>query len=366
METSMQPTDIPNNHDAMMLEEQEQDSTKEQEDTFGDEENLKTWNPPSNGASVVDPSSMTETAAPGLLEEATLQSHLESSEGEYTTRNTTQTNPSVDDDGEALLPPTKKQRTDSNDKDHDERPLEEKETDCPPTQDEETPDKTDNSDDALPSLEALKDMAESLIEQGTAALQELEQTQQQLALTQEEVTGKDQEIGRLQASLQKAQQTIAKLLSTVDTSNQGRREEASSQLVVAKLRADLLHCTEQRDEARHDLAMSKRRLELLQEDLRASKTKYTRLTNTHAQLERDHRSTQAMVASLQSNKSSANLEYHQRKVKELQVHIQGLSTVLTEKNRKIEELHRQQERSVSQNRLAQIRKQHAASMHSFK
>ena len=42
-------------------------------------------------------------------------------------------------------------------------------------------------------------------------------------------------------------------------------------------------------------------------------------------------------------------------VNELNTHVQGLSAVLTEKNRQIEDLRRQMERSMSQNRLAAFR-----------
>ena len=45
---------------------------------------------------------------------------------------------------------------------------------------------------------------------------------------------------------------------------------------------------------------------------------------------------------------------------ELNTHIQGMSAILTEKNRQMEEMRRQMERNMSQNRLATIRAESAS------
>jgi hypothetical protein len=47
-------------------------------------------------------------------------------------------------------------------------------------------------------------------------------------------------------------------------------------------------------------------------------------------------------------------------VTELNTHVQGMSAILMEKNRQMEEMRRQMERNMSQNRLANIRAESAA------
>jgi predicted RNase H-like nuclease (RuvC/YqgF family) len=143
-------------------------------------------------------------------------------------------------------------------------------------------------------------------------------------------------------------------LRAVETSNEDTRDQSQAKLVEARMRADLLHMTSQRDEALGNLAQSQRHCKLVEDELYQTKIKLSKVQQEKMQVERDQRATLSLAKSLQGNVHS-DADYYKRKVTELNTHIQGLSAVLTEKNRQIEELRRQLERNMSQNRLAAFR-----------
>jgi outer membrane murein-binding lipoprotein Lpp len=109
-----------------------------------------------------------------------------------------------------------------------------------------------------------------------------------------------------------------------------------------------------RDEACGSAEESKRKATLLDEELRQVKTKLARVTQEKIKMERDQRATMSLAKSMDSHVSS-DVDFYKRKVSELTSHVQGLNAVIAEKNRHIDEMRRQIERSMSQNRLANLR-----------
>jgi chromosome segregation ATPase len=108
---------------------------------------------------------------------------------------------------------------------------------------------------------------------------------------------------------------VQNLLKAVETSNEGARDAAQAKLVEAKMRADLLHCTSEKNDALSRLEEVQRRVELLEDDVRNLKDKSTKLQSDKVQLERDYRSAQAMIDSLHGS-LNMDVEYYKRKVRQ--------------------------------------------------
>lgn len=132
------------------------------------------------------------------------------------------------------------------------------------------------------------------------------------------------------------------------------RDTSRVALAEARLRAELSVMLSKRDEACENAEQSKRRATLLDEELRQVKTKLARVTQEKIKMERDQRATMSLAKSMDSHVSS-DVDFYKRKVSELTSHVQGLNAVIAEKNRHIDEMRRQIERSMGQNRLANLR-----------
>lgn len=130
----------------------------------------------------------------------------------------------------------------------------------------------------------------------------------------------------------------------------------------ATLRTELGHVIGQRDEAMATAAGSKRKLSLVQEDLRQTKAKVFRLAQEKAQMEREQLATTLTLAktldrSATETSNSYDVTFYKRKVEDLTRKVQSLNVRLVEKNRQLDDLRRQLERNMSQERLANLRKQ---------
>jgi ABC-type Fe3+-citrate transport system substrate-binding protein len=102
-------------------------------------------------------------------------------------------------------------------------------------------------------------------------------------------------------------------LRAVETSKVQARDQSEAALLQARMRADLLHATTQKDQALGDGHETKRRLALVEEDLRQTKSKLSKMTQEKIQLERDQRATLSLAKSLQGNVHS-DVDYYKRKV----------------------------------------------------
>jgi outer membrane murein-binding lipoprotein Lpp len=125
-------------------------------------------------------------------------------------------------------------------------------------------------------------------------------------------------------------------------------------MTEAGLRAELSVVVSQRDEALGFAEESKRKACLFQEELHHVKTKLSRVTQDKIKMERDQRATMSLAKSLDSQ-GPVDSDYYKRKVSELSSNVQSLNAILVEKNRHLDEMRRQLERNMSQNRLANLR-----------
>jgi hypothetical protein len=212
-----------------------------------------------------------------------------------------------------------------------------------------------NSSNLHPSiLQAVHDTVSVLLQAYDAILQpavrammELERVQKELQATKRALQGKNREMERLKESEQQSKRAIAvrvcvcvcvsfgvfffpfrqrlslsvffislfqNLLKAVETSNEESRDNAQTKLVQAKLRAEILHATQQRDEASQKADEYSHRIELLQNDLQHYKTKSHRLQTDKAQVERDLCTVRGMLTNMQGNVSN-DVDYYKRKVR---------------------------------------------------
>ncbi|KAG7336794.1 hypothetical protein IV203_020502 [Nitzschia inconspicua] len=187
-----------------------------------------------------------------------------------------------------------------------------------------------------------------------AAILELEDAKIQIRTLQEANQSKEREIALLRQSDQQTQESIANLLRAVETSNEVSTSAAQTALVQAKLRAEALHATEEKNHAVQQLQQTQHSLQLVKADLDHYKTKAHHLSMAKQQLERDYRAAQAVYGSLQGS-INTDVEYYKRKT-----YIKSSQSVLTQKNREIAELRKDRDRQLSQNRLAQLKAAAAA------
>jgi hypothetical protein len=104
------------------------------------------------------------------------------------------------------------------------------------------------------------------------------------------------------------------LLRTVGSSNEETRDHCQYKLVEARLRADLLHLSENRDEGLAELAKKQRRCKLLEDDLIDTRAKLARVQQEKMQVERDQQATMSLASALQGNANS-DIDYYKRKVR---------------------------------------------------
>jgi predicted RNase H-like nuclease (RuvC/YqgF family) len=144
------------------------------------------------------------------------------------------------------------------------------------------------------------------------------------------------------------------LARALDHSRSQTQDAARSILVEARLRAEVTTMMSQRDEAIGQAEEYKHKATLVQEQLHNQQTKLSRVTQEKIKLERDfmasQRATKTLVQNMETNTTTTDNEYYNRKISELTGRLQSQNAVIAEKNRQIEEMRRQLERSISQTR----------------
>ena len=144
--------------------------------------------------------------------------------------------------------------------------------------------------------------------------------------------------------------------------------------IEARLRSELASLRGERDQALADVSLLKRKAASMEEDLNATKQKLAKSEQEKIKMERDTRAAISLAKSVGSETSS-DVDFYKRKVRiwiiiarfnrltkphlfqsiELQNQMSAQLALLAEQNTQIEEMRRQQERSMSQNRLASMR-----------
>ena len=198
---------------------------------------------------------------------------------------------------------------------------------------------------------------DGLIRTGLDAFHRWEDSSRELQLLKEDYKGQQVEFERLRSAEEKGRQTVSNLLTALETSRTQAANSSRTALSQAALRGELAVTVSQRDEATALAEESKRKAQLLGEDLRSTKNKLARVTQEKAKMERDQRATLSLAKSLDhSATNTAGADYYKRKVSDLQNQVQSLHAVVAEKNRQLDEARRQAERTMSQNRLAQMQR----------
>lgn len=195
---------------------------------------------------------------------------------------------------------------------------------------------------------------ESMIHQGLEAYHGWEIMSRDLAHAKEEIETKDRDIKRLRTFEEQSRTTVSNLLRAVETSKSDARDASRAVQMEARLRADLSVLRSEKDEALSYSDEYKRKVTLLEEELRLIKSKLIRVGQEKVKMERDSRAAISLARSLDSN-SSADVDFHKRKVAELTIQVQAQQALTSEKSHQLDEMRRQMERSMSQNRLAHIR-----------
>lgn len=124
--------------------------------------------------------------------------------------------------------------------------------------------------------------------------------------------------------------------------------------VEARLRANLANMRSERDAASSQAAESERKAELLADELQLTKLKLGRVSKEKIKIERESRAMISRTRSLE-NTSSSSVDFYKRKSSELTSQLSAQHALSADQKHQIDELRRQLERHLSQNRLANLR-----------
>lgn len=204
------------------------------------------------------------------------------------------------------------------------------------------------------TLEIVGDHLDSIIQEGLKAYKQVDQLKHELTMVKETSESKDHELKRLRETDANHQKTIQNLLRAVAQSKTDAMEAAKTALVEVELRAEIQAAMAQKGKAEETASDCKRKYSLIEDELRQIKVKLSKVEQEKINLERDRNATMSWAKSV-DNSMSSDCEFYKRKVTEQNTHIQGLNAVIAEKNSQIQEMRRQIERSMSNNRLAQFR-----------
>jgi hypothetical protein len=247
----------------------------------------------------------------------------------------------------------------------------------------------DSGGDIETAIAYTKDMVQqhvqSIVRLGLDAFHNAESLASKLSIMSEELKQKDIEIHRLRSSEEKNGSSMAvswrsdepehlsrstrrphnhftisnslspkNLARALEHSRSQTQDAARSILVEARLRAEVSTMMSQRDEAIGQAEEYKHKASLVQEQFHNQQTKLSRVTQEKIKLERDcmasQRATKTLVQSMETNSTSTDNEFYNRKISELNGRIQSQGAVIAEKNRQIDDMRRQLERNVSQSR----------------
>jgi len=104
-----------------------------------------------------------------------------------------------------------------------------------------------------------------------------------------------------------------------------------------RLRKDMNDLRDDRDKALIEVNESRRKQSLLEEELRMTKTRLTRVSQEKNSMERDSRAAISLARSLDNNNSN-DMNYYKRKVGELSDKLQSSNETIAKQNQTIAEL----------------------------
>lgn len=198
------------------------------------------------------------------------------------------------------------------------------------------------------------DAIDGLIQEGLQGFHKHESVARNLELAKEELDSKDREIQRLRANEESSRSTIMNLLQAVETAKGDARDSCRHVQMEARLRSELSSLRGERDEALGTATSLKRKATSMEGDLQATKQRLVRIEQEKIKIERDNRAAMSLAKSV-GNETSSDIDFYKRKSSELQNQLSVQIALVAEQKVQIIELRRQQERSMSQNRLANMR-----------
>lgn len=145
------------------------------------------------------------------------------------------------------------------------------------------------------------------------------------------------------------------MFQSVEASKTEARQSSRATVTEATLRADLSNATELKNQALAQAADAQRKVGRLEEQTSQLKAKLTRVTQEKFKLEREQRASQHLARSV-DQQSTVDVEFYKRKVTELTGQVQSLNGLVLDKNRIIEDMQRQLERSLSRQAAAAKRR----------
>lgn len=202
-----------------------------------------------------------------------------------------------------------------------------------------------------------------IIRYGLEAFHQNDELKRECAQMKELCDSRGREVQRLKASEDDLRASLSNLLKAVEASKASARDASRAAQTEARLRGEVSTLLCDRDAALGECAESNRRKILLQEEVRLLKSRVARLTQEKIKVERDSRAALSLARSMDSHAAS-DVDYYKRKVSDLNDHLQSKTADITELKHQVNEYRRQMERSISQNRLAQIRSEGATSLKS--
>jgi len=186
------------------------------------------------------------------------------------------------------------------------------------------------------TLSLLVGELDNFIQCGLSAFKDLDSTQRQLTQAKELAETKSREAARLQALDEENRASLSNLLRAVESSKADARNNSRTAQVEARLRKNMNDLRDERDQSRIELNES-RKQSLLEEELRTTKTRLTRVSQEKNSMERDSRAAISLARSLDNNNSN-DMNYYKRKVGELSDKLQSSNETIAKQNQTIAEL----------------------------
>ena len=166
------------------------------------------------------------------------------------------------------------------------------------------------------TLALISGEVDSLVQPGLGAFYDLGDSNRQLAQTTEIAEARGREAQRLHASEEQSRSSLSNLLRAVEGSKAGARESSRSAQIEARLRAEMNSLRDERDRVVQECAQFRRKLSLLEEENRVTKSKLSKTMSEKLSLERDSRAALSLARSLDSNNHS-DLSYYKRKCSDM-------------------------------------------------
>ena len=168
----------------------------------------------------------------------------------------------------------------------------------------------------METLALVSGEVDNLVQSGLGAFYELDSANRQLAQTKEIAEARGREAQRLHASEEQSRISLSNLLRAVEGSKAGARDSSRSAQVEARLRAEINSLRDERDRVVQESSQFRRKLSLLEEELRLTKSKLSKTMGEKISLERDSRAALSLARSLDSNNHS-DLSYYKRKCSDM-------------------------------------------------